>query len=481
MRKIILVAIVIVIANLSQAQNNSCIEDFEYMVNRIKNDYPGYLDKVNKDTEESLKRLENDLRKKIKQHPDSCKTYLRKYTSWFKDNHLRISQNRSETKSKGEKNKIKYQEINFSELDSANKSIEGVWVCYWGTLAIKKIDNENFVAVAIKYRGYEKNQVIFEFTSKGENEFDLISYRKNRKYAPFKEKASLHQNKTVLEIHDDTRYVRKTNDPAYDVAFLSSYIPQYPNGLNIYPIAYYLSDSTYYLRIPDFYSDYTNNIVIQHWQEITSRPNLIIDIRNNGGGQDNYYEKLAKLIYTNPFESKGVEWYSTEGIIADWEYNIANGNIKEGHEEEAKALLEEMKKNIGSYATHPYYGSDEISIRDSIYPYPKRVGIIINEGNASSAEQFLLEAQNSSKVILFGDKNTAGVLDYSNITSKELPSGKYSLWLPATRSKRLPENPIDNIGIAPDIIIPLNPEIQLYDRLDNWVYFVKNYLENTIK
>jgi len=478
MRKIILIVIVIFIANFSHAQNNSCIKDFDYLVSRIKNDYPGYLDKVNKDNEERLKRFENDLREKIKLYPDSCRTYLRNYTEWFNDNHLRISQTRSIAKTKSAKNNIKYKEVNISELDTTNKTVEGVWISFGGTIAIKKIDDENYVAVAINYRGYEKHQVIFEFSNKGENKFNVISYRKNRKYMPVKETASLHQDKTVLEIHDDTRYVRKTDNPAYNMAFLSSYIPQFPNGLNTYPVAFYLSDSTYYLRIPGFYSDYANNIVIKHWQEIISRPNLIIDIRNNGGGQDIYYEKLAELIYTNSFESKGVEWYSTKGIIEDWEYAIANGEIKEGHEEEAKALTEEMKKNIGGFITHPYYGDNEIIQRDSIYSYPRKIGVIINEQNASSAEQFLLEAQNSSKVTIFGKNNTAGILDYSNATPKEMPSGKYNLLLPASRSKRLPENPIDNIGIAPDIIIPVDSQKQLFDRLDNWVYFVKNYLEN---
>lgn len=46
-----------------------------------------------------------------------------------------------------------------------------------------------------------------------------------------------------------------------------------------------------------------------------------------------------------------------------------------------------------------------------------------------------------------------------------------------TRSKRLPEHPIDNIGIAPDVIIPYPAAEQLFDRLDQWVYFVQNYLE----
>jgi C-terminal processing protease CtpA/Prc len=137
-----------------------------------------------------------------------------------------------------------------------------------------------------------------------------------------------------------------------------------------------------------------------------------------------------------------------------------------------------MKKNIGGFVTHPYSENDnKFEEKDTVYAMPRNVGIIINEGNASSAEQFLLAAQQSDKVILFGNCNTAGVLDYSNITPNPLPSNNFQLWCPMTRSKRLPENPIDNIGIAPDVIIPFPATEQLYDKLDNWVYFVKNYLE----
>ena len=46
-----------------------------------------------------------------------------------------------------------------------------------------------------------------------------------------------------------------------------------------------------------------------------------------------------------------------------------------------------------------------------------------------------------------------------------------------TRSRRLPDNPIDNIGISPDVIIPYPPNYQLFDKLDVWVEFVKDWLE----
>ena len=49
-----------------------------------------------------------------------------------------------------------------------------------------------------------------------------------------------------------------------------------------------------------------------------------------------------------------------------------------------------------------------------------------------------------------------------------------------TRSRRLPDHPIDNIGISPDVIIPYPPTEQLLDKLDVWVEYVRDWLEAEI-
>ncbi len=76
-------------------------------------------------------------------------------------------------------------------------------------------------------------------------------------------------------------------------------------------------------------------------------PNLIIDIRNNGGGQD-YFLALEDLLYSHPYESKGVEWYATEDNIKMYEDDLEKGDIINGEEgiRWTKSLLGEMKKNI---------------------------------------------------------------------------------------------------------------------------------------
>jgi hypothetical protein len=466
------------------AQSNDCLKDFDYLVHKIKVDYPGYRDKVTPEKSNELQLLEEELRSKIIQYPDSCGKCLRRYASWFKDNHLRVGRIWPAGDAAGsKKNDRRLLEINdekLKELRIVNSTPEGIWHSFRGDIAIKKDSiSESYIGVSISYNQYEKNQLVFTLSGFNVGEYNMVSYPEYNDYYPVKGKASLRLNDRVLELHDDTRLVRKTNSTTFDDAFWRSYLPEFPNGSNTHYVSLLISDSTFYIRIPSFADDRGEKLVRKHWSEITSTPNLIIDIRNNSGGQDDNYQLLAGLLYTNPYQSKGVEWYATENNIKMYEDAIKNGDIRDGEEgiRWTNSLLDEMKKNIGGFVIHPMMGADNTVKNDTVYPYPKRIGIIINDGNASSAEQFLLAAKESSKVILFGNCNTAGVLDYSNAIDENIPSNKYELTFPMTRSRRLPDHPIDNIGIPPDIYIPYPATEQLFDRLDQWVYFVKNYLE----
>ena len=486
-KTILIILITILINKMAVTQTNDCLKDFDFLVKKIQADYPGYNFKVTDTNKSQLLFIEKEIRQKIAIHPDSCGYYFNEYTDFFKDHHLSVNSIRNEKQQQTEIMEIstygKNLYVNVDSLKQITKNsigIEGVWEGFRQKFIVIK-DGQKYVGVVVNSQGWKNGQVIYEFEPINDSVFNVLNYSLIKNRNPYKTKASLHLKGKIVEIHDDTRFVRKSDSEILDKSTLYSYVSLNPNGVNIYPIALYLDDSTFYLRIPSFYSNTGNEFVLKHWDEIMSRPNLIIDIRNNGGGQDNYYEELEKLIYTKPFETKGVEWYASKGNIKYFEDAMKKGEIRDGEEgmQWTEALVGAMKKNIGGFVTHPYSLNNNhiIGKKDTIYSMPRKVGIIINEGNASSAEQFLIAARQSDKVILFGNCNTAGVLDYSNITPNPLPSNNYQLWCPMTRSKRLPENPIDNIGIAPDVIIPFPATEQLYDKLDVWVYFVKNYLE----
>ena len=489
--KFLFFIIILLLVNiLAKSQTSDCTKDFDYLINTIQADYPGYHDKITNTTLPKLLDLESKLRKKIIEYPDSCGYYLNVYSEFFKDLHLRVRRIRSKSVEGNEQPQLMqistYGRNISVDLDSLqqvtanSKGIEGIWQGFRDELTIIKRGDKKYAAVVVKIKGWQAGQVIGEYISMNDSVFEVTNYSLVRDRKTYKTKASLHLNGKIIEIHGDTRYVRKSSSAIFDKATLYSYTPLFPNGVNTYPASLYLSDSTYYLRIPGFHDNTANDFVKKHWKEISSRPNLIIDIRYNGGGQDNYYEELTKIIYTKPYESKGVEWYASKGNIQLFEDAIAKGEIRDGEAglKWTKELVAAMKKNVGGFVTRPENKEEEVTAKhDSVYAMPRHVGIIINDGNASSAEQFLLAAKESDKVTLFGNCNTAGVLDYSNVTPRSFPSGNYQLWCPMTRSKRLPENPIDNIGIAPNVIIPFPATSQLYDKMDNWVYFVKDYLE----
>ena len=82
----------------------------------------------------------------------------------------------------------------------------------------------------------------------------------------------------------------------------------------------------------------------------------------------------------------------------------------------------------------------------------KQIAVLVDQRCASSCEQFLLYLRQGSAVTLIGS-HSAGMLDYSNVAFFMLPSHDRVLALPTTRSKRLPKEPIDGIGVAPDVVL----------------------------
>ena len=330
------------------------MKDFDFLVKKIQADYPGYRDKVTGTNLARLKNLEKEIRQKIAKHPDSCEHYLTEYTNWFKDYHLRVNRKRKESNPRHTIMEVstygKNLNVNVDSLQHATKNstgIEAVWKGFRHEFLVVK-DGLKYVGVVVNNQGWKNGQILFEFIPVNDTVFDVINYSLVKDRKTYMTKASLHLDGKVLEFHNDTKFVRKSGADILDKAILYSYVPTRPNGRNTYPVAMYLSDSTFYMRIPDFYSNTANQFVIQHWDEIVKRPNLIIDIRYNGGGQDGYYQEFAKLIYTKPYESKGVEWYASKGNIRFFEDAMKKGEIRNGEAgmKWTRDLVNAMKKNV---------------------------------------------------------------------------------------------------------------------------------------
>lgn len=233
-----------------------------------------------------------------------------------------------------------------------------------------------------------------------------------------------------------------------------------------------LSYQTNYLRINTF--DFENkknidSILINKREKILSKDNLIIDVRNNGGGSDlSYYPLLPyimdKKIYQNPIAASSI-WVSKDNF-QDYYNERYLYDVKTKQDSiNADNEIEELRKYIGKF--EPY--EKTTSTVDSLLPFPKKVYVIQNRWDASSTEGFILTAKQSEKVKTFGE-NTGGFVSYGEWRKLDIPN--LPAWISLTQKKMIfyDDSDFEMIGIKPEI--ELNP-----DEERNWIEIVKQEIE----
>ena len=217
-----------------------------------------------------------------------------------------------------------------------------------------------------------------------------------------------------------------------------------------------LSPKTLWLRLPDFAGsrlEPLEALLASFAADIATTDNLLLDLRDNGGGNDQAFQPLIPLLYTRPIYTIGIEYRATaynaavlRQMAIDWP------QWREGNEKRADL----MAAHLGEFV-NPGGRGFWIDHRDTMLAYPKRIAVLLDRAG-SSGEQFLLTARQSRKVTLFGKQNSFGCLDISNVVFVPTPSDRFWLMFATSRSMRLPEDPVDPDGIAPDIRIPADVE-----------------------
>ena len=265
---------------------------------------------------------------------------------------------------------------------------------------------------------------------------------------------------------------------------------------NYEPTARVLSPAAFLISIPSFGLDSKSKIetLLQRYDsDIRSRRFLVIDLRGNGGGYDAAYDSLLPYLYTQPVVERGTDVLATRQNADAWEKLIAP--IPDGLSAGAKQILgmyqipeNEQKLRTEVAGTVKMMRAapegrfvpkepDTTNIFPEVFPTPSRVGIIIDGLCASSTEEFLLVARQSKKVTIFG-RPSFGVLDYANVRLFILPSQQMLLFLPTTRSRRLPSGAIDNVGVVPDV--RFDDDLASRKVSDAAVEYVRHYLERDL-
>lgn len=211
-----------------------------------------------------------------------------------------------------------------------------------------------------------------------------------------------------------------------------------------------LSDSTVLLQLPSMDPTYRarfDSVVQANRDVILRTPNLIVDVRGNGGGADATYQPLLPLMYTDSIRSAGIQVLSTALNIANFQGFAADTLLPASSREWAGEVAATLRRHPGTLVQ---VADSSVDAFDTVYPFPRRVAMLVDEGCGSSCEQLVLAARQSRKVTLYG-QNTAGVLDYANVSDAQTVCPVLQVRWATSRSSRLPAEPVDPDGIAPHV------------------------------
>lgn len=458
MKSFIIILTTLIWAQFTNAQDCNCKKDFDFVVNYIEANFPGFDKNVTKDNEQAYLSFKEQIAKKVKtiNTQNDCLKYLTYYVEFFKDNHtkmrtlkgIKVDESSSESVNKSLSSKD-FLETEIIPLTKEQKSkiytiddIRGVYVSSDSIYTIALIENKtnfrDYVGVIISSRTklWEENQIKFEIKRKNENVYEGFFYNR------------YHQGsyKTVVPFNNGflgNTWVKvdKENKENYSLNTNQEF-------------KYSVIDSTVILRIPSFMGRYTHKIDSLYAAAkaaIEINPYLLIDVRNNGGGNSSNFSKIIPYLYTKPIiDTEFTELYATKDIIKLYEDDFKE-IMKDSTQvnEETIQVFREGIAELKKAAPNSFVKQGETDTLKLTPKYkPKKIGILYNQGCASACEDLLFKAQYSDKTILLGD-NSGGFVGYGNIFTVYTPCYNFGLSCSTTRYST--QWKYEVVGITPNV------------------------------
>lgn len=399
-------------------------------------------------------RLKNEISKE--KSGDRCNIYFDRYLALLKDHHsgidinlqrLNIDINNQQTldsfKSTANYRSFKKIAIDTAALLSQLRSklpsdIEGLYSNGRNIfLGIIKTKPDNYIGVVMrKNKLLDVGHILLELRKISNTRFECV-YHTGLLALNFKDvyKNIEIKNGSIPEIDFFKEGVQKIHDKEYSFTELD-------HTTNYLKLASF--DKSLQQELDSFYQSIDS--IVQ------SKPYLIIDLRNNGGGAEACYLSLMKYIYTRPLQVDDIEvWVSPDNIKRYEELAYNPPLIKRMKEAKPFTFIPQVVNGMESWTME---GTT----------YPKKIAVLYNRKTASSAEGMITYCMQSDKVITVGE-NSGGFIGYGDVMSATIPCGKFSIRSTTTKYHR--NSKYEFVGIK--------PMYNVSDKQD-WVEFARKML-----
>ena len=438
----------------SNSSSCNCTENLNFITGHLEANYPSFLFKKPNDNSYLLHKEKYRIESFSINDSKPCHKLLQAYLAWFQDGHLGVSYSGDVFKPKKIKNQNTpfwpnlTEEIARKYCDSVgNKDpMTGIWESYesfYKTLIAKTKDGKGYEAYLISTinRNWKPGEMKMEFKSDAKGKLKCTFYASD--HSPEHPRFILSDN--ILEINKTTVWNRI-----------------YPKTENRKSVESYVSarykwtqefrqwnKEVFYIQLQNINAGVKpliDSLIKKNSLAIQESEKLIIDLRDNEGGDLTVFELLLPFIITKDAIQYGTSYYCTSSNLKNHQIQMAE--LEGVIDPEYEVFVSEMKENEGKI-----WKVENDTIRPDLQvKKPKQVVLLVNEKCKSSTEDFILTVKSGSEAIIAGQK-TGGVADFEEVVDVVLPCKDLIFFHPIGISNRLPEYPLDGKGIEPDIVL----------------------------
>lgn len=437
----------------AQAQDCTCAASFELVVQNYESNYSLFNIKVTDENRELYKAYTDVFRSRASEvkEIENCLPVLTQWLQFFRDGHTGIkftgTGSQAAKRERIETDRKKF-EATYKKKGYRKNDLPGIWQYGAYEVAIMpdptaSTQSKDYVGVILSSANklWKPGDIKFKLSHVYGNDYKAVVFMDDDSGKKLEGEL---RNPNELEFKNFNRWAKSWPNSAPATA-----AKEQADLYSDFHIRM-LDGKVPYVRFLNFYEKepaFVDSLFKAHHDQLVQADFIVVDVRDNDGGNDNVYFPALPYILSGPIQIPQAGMWMSEGNLETALEGVDPETLNEADRAEYDFLMAQKNSIF-------WYGNDDYArtyTPKTVFAPHQKVAVLMNGKTASSGETFVYRAMQSDKVVLYG-QNTAGVVDGFTVFTKRI--GCFELRYPSSlRAKDIADNPVDPYGFAPDVYI----------------------------